>query len=379
MPDVDENPAARPAAGETPATPAAEQPAADQAITAPRPSRTYLWAGLVASLAIVAVAAAVGVPRVMTWFTLPECDATATRNALTETFKENKTELKRLGDLKTVSATRSERICRTRAEARGRLLNLQYRIGWNGWSPRVAITREEAEGKIEPAQLDEVKKAAAEFLDLARDAHAHGRPPRQAEPTIRGLFDKIYDLKEIEGVPLALSEIGKAMAWLMAGEQVGTVYILAGTGVSDINKLPTDPTMQRRAHSNVAEFAGEFSRYLDFQIKLIGIMADAELNRLARGDALQEPAVKQEIAEVRSALSNTMIGALTTLAYGGLTDDWRQLRLTLLAEVAPKASKLLLPEQARAVREHALKIAALVPGQSAQDGVKAVADRVSPP
>jgi hypothetical protein len=108
-------------------------------------------------------------------------------------------------------------------------------------------------------------------------------------------------------------------------------------------------------------------------------MADAELNRLARGDALQEPAVKQEIAEVRSALSTTMIGALTTLAYGGLTDDWRQLRLTLLAEVAPKASKLLLPEQARAVREHALKIAALVPGQSAQDGVKAVADRVSPP
>jgi hypothetical protein len=370
MPDVVENPDPQPAASEAPA---AASPAA------PRSSRTYWWAVLAVSLLVVAVVAIVGAPRVLTWFNLPECDDAAMRKALTETLKENKTELDRLSDLKSLSATSSERTCQARADAPGRLLHLEYRIGWSGWTPRVTVTREEAEGKIEPARLDEVKKAAAEFLDLARDSHQHGRPPRQAEPTIRGLLDKIYELREIEGVPLAVSEIGKANEWFVTGDRVGTAYILAGTGVSDINRLPNDPNVQRRTHRNVAEFAAEFARYLDFQLKLVGIMTEAALNRTAKSeqDELNRPEVKREIADVRSTLAETLTGALTPLSYDGLTDDWRQLRLTLLNEIAPKASKLLLPEQARAVREHALKVATFVRDKSVQDTVKTFADRIS--
>src|SRR6266540_545850 len=308
---------------------AAAAPAAEQPIVAPHPSRIYRWAAIAVSTFAAVAFLIIGVARVASFFTLPDCDDETTRKTLNEIFEEKKVKIERLGEVKSLSSTSSERMCQARADIPGGALNLQYRIDWSGWSKRVTITEAEAEAKIDSARLDEVKKAAE---------------------------------------------------WFVAGDRVGTIYILAGTGVNDINKLPNDANVQRRTHRNVADFAPEFARYLDFQVKLAGIMMDVELNHTAKSgkDSLDRPEVKKEVAEARSTLAETLTGDLTTLAYDGVTDDWRRQRLTVMMEVAPKAAKFLSPEQARAVREHALKVATFQRDKLIQDMVKGFADSIAP-
>lgn len=356
-------------------TPAPEEPVAapqapaQSASRIPRP--VILGVPLLAGLLLLVFAA----PRVVNLFTLPDCDDEGSRKTLTDIFEQKNVKLSRLGEVRSVSSTRSERTCAARADIPGGILNLDYRIGWSGWNKSVTITRAEAETRIEQAQLDDVKNAANDFLVLARDSAVNGRPPRHSEPTVGTLLDRIFDLSEIEGATLAVSDIAKANEWFSAGDRVGTVYILAGTGVSDINRLSSDPNVQRRTHRNVAEFAPEFARYLDFQVKLAGIMMDAELKRAAKGGPdMERPEVKREIAEVRTTLAETLTGDLTTLAYDGLTDDWRRQRLAVMMQVAPTAATFLSPEQAHAVRERALTVVTFVRDKSVQDQVKALAD-----
>ena len=293
-------------------------------------------------------------------------------------FDGKKIKVERLSDLKTISSARSERMCEGRADIPGGIFNLEFRIDWSGWSKRVTIVRADAEVKIETARLDEVRKAADDFLAFARNSYVTGRAPRQSEPPIRELLDKVFDLSELDGTPLTVSDVTKALDWFVAGDRVGTVYILAGTGIDDINKLTNDASVQRRTHRNVAEFAAEFARYLDFQVKLAGIMMEAEINRTAKAspDVLNRPEVRREIADVRSTLAETLTGTLTTLAYDGLTDEWRRERLKLLLEVAPKAAQFLSADQARAVREHALRVAGYQRDRGVEQDVKSFADRV---
>ncbi len=353
------------------------QPAAEKPLAPP--SRLKRWVAVGASIAVATVFLVIGAVRAVSWLTLPDCGDDKTRTTLTEIFDGKKIKVERLSDLKTISSTRSERMCEGRADIPGGIFNLEFRIDWSGWSKRVTIVRADAEVKIETARLDEVRKAADDFLAFARDSYVTGRAPRQSEPPIRELLDKVFDLSELDGTPLTVSDVTKALDWFVAGDRVGTVYILAGTGIDDINKLTNDASVQRRTHRNVAEFAAEFARYLDFQVKLAGIMMEAEINRTAKAspDVLNRPEVRREIADVRSTLAETLTGTLTTLAYDGLTDEWRRERLKLLLEVAPKAAQFLFAEQARAVREHALRVAAYQRDRGVEQDVKTFADRMA--
>jgi hypothetical protein len=353
---------------------------ADDGIIAPHPSKAVRWTVWGVGTAVALLAIALGAVRLMHVFTLPACDDADTRATLNKIFEEKKVNVERLGGVTTVSSTDKERLCKARADVPGGALKLDYRIDWSGWSMRVTIDKADAEVQIDPAQLDAVRKAADEFLSLAGQSHVNGRPPRLTEPTIRTLLDKIFDVSELQGATLAAADIGKAGEWFAIGDRVGSVYILAGTGTNDISRLPNDAAVQRQTHRNVAEFAPEFARYLDFQIKLAGVMTNAVLKRVAEDDkaAPERPEVKREAAEARVTLAETLTGALTTFAYDGITDDWRRGRLKQLNEIAPQAAQFLLPEQARAVREHAGKVATFVKDQSVREEVTALGDSIAP-
>jgi hypothetical protein len=343
------------------------------------PSRMVLWTGLGVSLLCALALLGFGVAWATNRLTLPECGDEITRDMLISRFEGKKIKVERLSDLKTISSTKAERTCEGRADIPGGIFNLEFRIDWSGWSRRVTIVRADAEVKIDTARLEEVRKAADDFLAFARDSYVTGRAPRQSEPPIRELLDKVFDLSELDGTPLTVSDVTKALDWFVAGDRVGTVYILAGTGIDDINKLTNDASIQRRTHRNVAEFAAEFARYLDFQVKLAGIMMEAEINRAAKAspDVLNRPEVRREIADVRSTLAETLTGTLTTLAYDGLSDGWRRDRLKLMIEVAPKASQFLFADQARAVREHALRVATYQRDRAVEQDVRSFADRIA--
>jgi hypothetical protein len=321
-----------------------------------------------------------GGPRLIGMFTLPDCDAELPRTAIKDIFAEKKIKLDTLADVKSLSSEGADRTCQARADVAGGFFNLDYRIEWDGWQARTTITRAEAMARIEPSRLTEIRRAVSDFLALARDSHTTGRPPRQSEPAVKTLLDTVFDTSDLDGATLAASDIGRAMDWFNTGERIGVVYMLAGTGVGEISRLPDDPRMQQRTHRNIAEFAPEFARYLDFQIKLAGAMADAVLKRNAGAapDELGQPQVKRELAEVRATLRDAMIGDLTSLAYEGVSDEWRRDRLALLMEAAPKAAKFLDAEQARGVRQHALNVLGYVRNTFVQDTLKTFAEQVAP-
>jgi hypothetical protein len=356
---------------------AAATAAGDEPATAPA-APLIRWAIPLGALALV-VALAFGGARLAGMFRLPDCDAELPRTAIKDIFAEKKIKLDTLADVKSLSSEGADRTCQARADVAGGFFNLDYRIEWDGWQARTTITRAEAMAKIEPSRLSEIRRAVGDFLALARDSHTTGRPPRQSEPAVKALLDTVFDTSDLDGATLAASDIGRAMDWFNTGERIGVVYMLAGTGVGEISRLPDDPRMQQRAHRNIAEFAPEFARYLDFQIKLAGAMADAVLRRNAGAapDELEQPQVKKELAEVRATLRDAMIGDLTSLAYEGVSDEWRRDRLAPLMEAAPKAAKVLDAEQARGVRQHALNVLGYVRNTFVQDTLKAFAEQVA--
>ena len=369
---VDNQPVVTPAADQPVVTPAGDEPAA-----APSPVRR--WSIRVAAIAAAAAVLIIGGARVINLFSLPACDAELTRKTISEVFAEKKIQLDTLADVRSLGSVSSENTCKARADVPGGFLNLDYRIAWEGWKAGVTLTRVEAMATIEPARLGEIRRAVSDFLALAREAHTTGRPPRQSDPSVKALLDKVFDTSDFDGATLAASDIGRAMEWLNTGDRVGVVYMLAGTGVSEISKLPTDPRSQQRTHLNIAEFAPEFARYLDFQVKLGGAMADAALRRAAEAapDELDRPEVKKELGELRTMLTETISGDLTSLAYEGLSDEWRRDRLAVLMELAPKAARILSPEQARTVQQHALNVVPYVRNSFVQDTLRAFSEQIA--
>lgn len=355
------------------------QPAAAQ-----RSSQVVRWITVAVAVLAVGVLVVVGGPRVVSLFTLPDCDDDVARKAVSEILAEKKLAIGPLNEVKATAASRSERVCAARADTPGAVLSLDYHIDWSGWSPRVTLTDMQAESRIEPEQLLKVKRAADDFLQRAKDSPTSGRPPRQAEPAVAAQLDTIFDITPLERAPLSAADFPKAKEWFRAGDRVGTVYILAGTGVSDIDRLPNDPNVRQRTRRNVVDFAPEFARYLDFQVKLAGIMMDAELARAAKagdksdGRGSDQPETGRDAAELRSTLADALTGDLTTLSYEGLSDDWRRERLAIMMQIAPKAARFLSADQRRAVQAHALKVTSYVRDNSVQDRIKGFADAISP-
>ena len=150
---------------------------------------------------------------------------------------------------------------------------------------------------------------------------------------------------------LAPDEIGKALQWLKTADRIGSVYILAGTGFDDFANVPQTEAIQRRLRSNVVSFADEFGRYADFQLILLSAIANAQMRIAAAGVRAAQPGSD----EVRTLLSQAMTSNFIALVYDGHNDPWRMARLTALGRAAPVAAKLLTNDDAKAVREQALR------------------------
>jgi len=342
---------------------------------ATRSLRLYVWAAVAAAGLLALVLVVFGVAYLLA--SLPACDEDVTRSALAEVVRDKKIRPGPLSDIRTVSSTRAQRMCQARMEVTGATVEVAYRIDWSGRNAQMTITDMTAQARIDDAHLDDVKKATSAFLSLAKDSAISGRPPRQSEPAARALLERVFDLARIEGATLAVSDIPKASEWFAAGDRVGTVYMLAGTGMRDIGQLPATPAGQQQTHRNVVDFAPEFARYVDFQVTLAGIMADAALKRMDEGRL--DDATQREIDDVRATLIETLLGDLSTLTYDGLSDEWRHQRLAVMQPTVRRTIRLLDADQAQRLRQHALTVTTLVRDKSVQEVITALADAIAPP
>jgi hypothetical protein len=207
------------------------------------------------------------------------------------------------------------------------------------------------------AKLTAAKIAAAAFASAAQNSEKTGNAPRESDPAARRLLEAVFDARDLNDgqtvPPQALTALGERM---MAGVKVGIVYMLAGTGASDLKQIGADPDGADKVNLNVVKFAPEIGRFFDFQLRIQGAVVDAVLGRLAtaKPEELARPNFQSGLAHIRQGSARTVSGVIETLAVKGLSDEWRRARMPALVAMGPRLAKFLQADQKQQLKELAL-------------------------
>jgi hypothetical protein len=242
---------------------------------------------------------------------------------------------------------------------------------WQMWSGLVEIFPSIRQDHQISAAAADAGKAASDLNSLAKDAFETGRPPRQTDPGVKSLLDRVFGTDVLARRTVGESDLGATADWSMAVVKAGAVYILAGTGISDFSKMTNDPKLPERINQNVVAFAPEMGRYFDAQLAVMGGMLDA-INASMAGGKTSNAKVESGLEKVRRGITATLTGALSTVATGGLSDEWRRARLPALKAAAPKAAKLLLGDQCHAVRDAAVQAAGMLSNATLQAELRSI-------
>lgn len=210
---------------------------------------------------------------------------------------------------------------------------------------------------MDPAKVAAATAAADEFLALPKGAD--GGMPRQSDPKAKALLDKVFDRSALGREVLPIGESGKVGELLNNANRVGFAYMLAGTGQSDLGKIAEDAKAMELAEKNMSTYAPELGRWFDYQMIIQGSIADSTNAFLAsaKKDVLERPQVKDGLGNIRQGLARSLAGMFQTMSGDGLDDGWRRERMVAIAEIAPKAAKLLVPDDARTLQQQANALA----------------------
>ena len=159
---------------------------------------------------------------------------------------------------------------------------------------------------------------------------------------------------------------------MLAGTQVGLIYMLSGTGASDIAKIAADPNAGEKINLNVIKYPEEMGRYFDFAVTIQGAIAESVSGHLssAKPEELARPNFQSGLGNIRSGSANTVSGVIETLAVNGLTNEWIRARVPALTAAAPKLKKLLFADQKDSLRKLAIACADVTDDAQAKKGLQ---------
>jgi hypothetical protein len=229
---------------------------------------------------------------------------------------------------------------------------------------------------LNAAKVTSIIEAADSFVALAKDSHKTGRVPRQTDAAAKPLLDTVLNTKEIEGgKPLPWSDLKALDDWNRAAAKVGLVYYLAGTGVTDLAGLSKDPQAIVKANQNAVEFAPEFGRYSDTQIRIHSALIDAAQAQVADSTPEQrkDATFRAALSDISSGTAQAMTGLLGSMVLDGMSDDWLLSRVVVLLEVTPKAARFLAPDDRERVKFSAAEVADYLKNPDVKSGVNAIA------
>ena len=238
-----------------------------------------------------------------------------------------------------------------------------------------------AAAALDAARVNDAQKAANELLERAKGSHQTGAPHRLSDPAVQKLFDRVFDTKTLEAAPVPFSEVQRLMQWFTAGNQIGTIYILSGTNLTDTAKAGEDPQALARIEKNLAAYAPEMGRYYDFMVTMSGVVSDTFGPWLAslKPEQREKPNVKSGADQVRSGLLGVVNGSLGSLAIDDVDDAFRRDRMAKLNAVAPKLATFLEPEQLATLRAAAAELAGSMSNPEVQASVKAFGAKLAKP
>lgn len=237
---------------------------------------------------------------------------------------------------------------------------------------------------VDAAKIAAVKKAASDFAALAKGSETSGQPPRESDPKVKPLLDTVFDTSALSTAqPLPRSDVGNMSEWLLQIVSVGSVYLLAGTGYADFNKLASldqaaQQKLQQQVTKNTVAFAPEMGLYFDAQLGVTGALVWTVSSDMAANPANFKSQQSQGgIAQMRGGLVNTLTGVITTLPTDGLSDAWRHDRVSALSAIAPKAAAFLAPDQRTSLHDVALQVAAQMTDATVKSGLTDFAQTIS--
>jgi hypothetical protein len=140
--------------------------------------------------------------------------------------------------------------------------------------------------------------------------------------------------------------------------KVGTIYTLAGSGITKLEAVPNDPAVIEKLNHNAVVFPAEMGRYYDATMWIEGAIIDTVTLFLSKASQADVERTKAGIAQIRAGALQSIVGVITTLPTNGIADDWRRQRLAVLAVIAPRAATFLPAEDLRQLSEVAKTTAA---------------------
>jgi hypothetical protein len=237
-----------------------------------------------------------------------------------------------------------------------------------------------ASAQVERSKLTFAKNATESFVRLAQGSEKSGNAPRQSDPAVKQLLDAAFDTSDVEAAKaIPFSELSQLSERMVTGVRIGVVYMLAGTGATEIGQLGNDPNAGEKVNLNVIKFAPEMGRFFDFQMRIQGAVIDAVLARLATAKAedLARPNFKSGLADIRDGSARSVSGVVETLAVNGITEEWRRERLPALTAIAPKLAKFLESTQKNDLRQLALACADVMDDAQVKAGLQDFAKAIA--
>jgi hypothetical protein len=329
---------------------------AESATTPSPPPAQWQRRAVQAGIAVVVIALLVVAGfKIPDFFVLPGCDAQRTRDTLHDLLQKRAQGPITLAEFSTISRAKTEHRCSADIAVSGDHATVGYRSYWDGFSAMVRVTGALGAARLDPARMRAMDEAYDAFMARATDAYQSGTPPRQSEPVVNTQLATILDVAALPSKTLAGGDIDEAIRWFNSGDTVGAVYLLAGTGVNDIAQLPSNDATQKKLRENVVRFSDEYGRYLDFQVTLLAVIADAQASYSTGGppDEIDSVDYRRKTSDIKALLAQALKTDLISLVYDGLTSDWRLARLDAIAHVAPIAANVLPRDELVAIRDQA--------------------------
>lgn len=124
---------------------------------------------------------------------------------------------------------------------KGAKIMAKRQLSWLLAGVAVALASGAALAAMDSAKIAAAKKAGDDFLAITKGSETTGRIPRQNDPKVKILLDRVFDRTAFGKAVLPLSESGKIGELLNNANRIGFAYMLAGSGLTELGKLDEDP------------------------------------------------------------------------------------------------------------------------------------------
>ena len=237
----------------------------------------------------------------------------------------------------------------------------------------VGIAGPASAGSIDAAKIAAVDKAAAAFTALGKDSYQLGKTaPRESDPAVKPLVDAVYDTAGLAALaPIPFTDIDKLNDWSLKVVGVGSVYVFAGTGVSDPGQIQhVDEKLQKQLQQNTVDYGPEMGRYLDSSLQVTQALVTSIIAEIeAKPTQFKNPEVQHGLAQIRGGLKQTLGGVVTSLLTPGLDPAWMRARLPALKAMGPVAAMFLLPDDRKEVADMTNEVAGALPDPAVKQGL----------